>query len=922
MIGMESAMSRFMELWMRGSEDRAVAQLLRAAEEQGVKVHYCDDHNCTTPWSDVETAFREFRDKQGDLADCLERLYEEPECEWDLGPSWSMIAACIAAVGVAVGLVVWWFWSREPQVNDEAYSNTDKGARRINVEAYNTTDKGAKRVNIESGGSDEACVDGNAYELARAVQKNLYVLEQKVEGEWVKRLQVFFIFGRIAIVNRHLMRAMTGPGDTEWRIRSQHNPVGFLFKQRQLVFAYPRDEGDELKDLMLVEFPPCVNQHRDMRSHIIERADMGKFTSLGRVSMVAHDARSSQPVITIKTSDKLVAHDSWYSAAVDGAVYRRMRNYYSYGCDTERGECGGVVIVNDPSFTRKIVAIHSGGVKDDTMPAIAQPISMETVNAYLAYLHVRSTESLIAVDVTGTDQCDAPDDFSNQLYVGRDSRPVYTNGKSNIYKSVIADQLWTPVTRPAHLAPFVRDGEIVRPMVLAREKVALRVNPILDEVILNECVNDVEQMISTADLGVVPVVRSWEVAIAGVPGDALFPPLNRRTSPGYGWDKSGGGKAQYFGRDQEYIFDHPGVLRVRDLYMSKLERGERLCVKWEDSLKDERRPIAKVQSGKTRMFSVGCQVFTVIFRQYFMAFIAQTMRGRIDNEIAVGVNVYSFDWHRIATRMQSRGLGVLAGDFANYDGTLCAEIMWRVLDVIEAFYRRWPGYDPNDAVVRRCLWSDVVYSIHVNGTECYEWTHSNPSGCPITTILNSVYHCIAARYVYLSVGMVNGQFVTMKTYREHIAFICYGDDDVWNVSDEIHSWFNMETITEGFALLGMTYTDELKLGEVSEYRRLDEIKFLKRWFLLDHVTGRYRAPLDIAVIREMPCWIRGKRNQWELCAEVLEEAAEELALHPRSVFNEVMVRFRAAQAVLATRVPCRLLTYDGYQMSLLERATK
>jgi hypothetical protein len=43
--------------------------------------------------------------------------------------------------------------------------------------------------------------------------------------------------------------------------------------------------------------------------------------------------------------------------------------------------------------------------------------------------------------------------------------------------------------------------------------------------------------------------------------------------------------------------------------------------------------------------------YTLVFRKYFLGFAAHCARNRIDNEIAVGTNVYSMDWHHIAERM-------------------------------------------------------------------------------------------------------------------------------------------------------------------------------------------------------------------------------------------------------------------------------
>jgi len=151
-------------------------------------------------------------------------------------------------------------------------------------------------------------------------------------------------------------------------------------------------------------------------------------------------------------------------------------------------------------------------------------------------------------------------------------------------------------------------------------------------------------------------------------------------------------------------------------------------------------------------------------------------------------------------------------------------------------------------------------------------------------------------------------------FHKYVRHVNYGDDDVWCISNSIIDWFNQVTITEAYLALGMTYTDEAKTGNIVPYRSLDEINFLKRSFRFDTVQQRWRAPLALETIREMPMWIHGKVDTYELTASNLEQAVRELAQHPKEVFDRELPPFEVARKVVSKKYPVYFLTYEAYQL--------
>ena len=304
---------------------------------------------------------------------------------------------------------------------------------------------------------------------------------------------------------------------------------------------------------------------------------------------------------------------------------------------------------------------------------------------------------------------------------------------------------------------------------------------------------------------------------------------------------------------------------------------------------------------KTRLFSAGEMIFTMLFRQYFGGWSAHLWRNRIDVESCVGINALGSDWNKLARTLKRNAGGVIAGDFSNYDASLCADVLWATLDIVEAFYENSTAEERN---IRMLLWSDVVNSWHVNGNTIYLWNQSNPSGCPVTSVLNSVVHSVVARMAFLLGAEKCGVDVTLLDFERHIVHVSYGDDDVWSVGREVN-WCTQEVLTEAFAELGMTYTDEQKLG-VRTFRTLEEVKFLKRGFRYEQEIGRWVGPLDIRVVMEMPNWIHRSADPYTQTAINLETANRELALHPLQVYKECRPLLEAGKSALEGRVPCIL----------------
>lgn len=163
-----------------------------------------------------------------------------------------------------------------------------------------------------------------------------------------------------------------------------------------------------------------------------------------------------------------------------------------------------------------------------------------------------------------------------------------------------------------------------------------------------------------------------------------------------------------------------------------------------------------------------------------------------------------------------------------------------------------------------------------------------------------------------------GKAYSMFDFNEHVSLVSYGDDNIYNISDEVSEWFNMHTITEAFEVLGMTYTDETKdlTKTPPKYKTLEEVSYLKRGFCKTP-TGRWLAPLDVDTITEMPNWCRGGLDIEEGTKVNCENAIMELAMHPVETYNHWTQIISSAYSN-ATGNSLEYKSYRGYNQGWLE----
>lgn len=783
-------------------------------------------------------------------------------------------------------------------------SRTNQSRRNV-VEAFGSGDhqtRTTRTVKTESAIPSEMQVwaDKGAGDLiSHRILSNLY----KLYSNDMYLVNGLFIRDNIMLTPRHAL-----PFIKERLTITNGFGTEFSVPVKDLRVVMIDDRAGNQKDAVLIQFPRYVNAHSDIVKHFQTMPEL-QYRS-ANVCLPSLRRVAEKLMFVILGNQK--ADFTSVELEIEGKPVN-IRDAISYRLNTVNGDCGAPVIVNETCVLRKIAGIHIAAAIDGSA-AFGQSITQKDLIDHLAKF--QSTPIVTDLDdlpnfkvVPSTVQCDvnySAEDLVSLTklpaktfgYVGACSKVAFAPSETDIQPSVI-NGYTTTLTKPAYLR---RSGmNLLHKNV---EKCALN-TPYIPDAEVKRAVKEVEAKLLTGESRkYLNKILSFEDAIKGNDSSEFVGSINRRTSPGYPWvlEKKHGsvGKTQWLGDDEEFLFDE----EVRAVVNNRIElakKGIRTPTVWTDTLKDERRPIEKVEALKTRVFSHGPFDYTIAFRMYFLGFIAHIMENRVTNEQSIGTNVYNKDWLLTYKKLQQKGRRVFAGDFSTFDGTLNTCIMAEFADVANRFYND----GPENAMVRKVLMLDVFNSIHLCEDLYYACNHSQPSGNPLTTVLNSFYNSVSMRIAfYRVVG-------TAFKFEDEVSMVSYGDDNVVNISDRVSAYFNQNSCTEAYATFGMIYTDEAKSGDVTpDYRMISEVAYLKRGFRLDEYNY-VRAPMSLNTLTETPQWVRKSPDSQLACKVNLEDSVRELAQHPKAVFTELSEKMINA-FYDATSVYPDTKTYETY----------
>lgn len=782
----------------------------------------------------------------------------------------------------------------------------------------------------------QGCSDVPALRLVTdLLWKNTYKMMCKQGNHAYYIGNVTFIKGWVAAMPFHFLHglalrgffdatvSLTQDGETELI----QFPLSLLLKRNGDSFEVTRNvvrlehlNGDPQDCVLFCLHKQMCQPHRNIMPHIVTQGDLKTMIGAMRGTMSTFHRKDDILSRMYHSFGEITPVDNTIDIDLDveKGVFFSQRSYYTYRVATVEGDCGSLIGIFSKRMTRKLIGMHIAG--DEEGIAYACPWTFERISigiAKLEKIHGPVAQMEYSVD-SMVDVSLAPKmPQGGFVPVGKSSIRLGQAVKTTLLKSRIYGLLRPATMAPAILKTTRINGEFVDPMMNGLKKCGITPT-LLNVDDLAACANDVARLIRAnyceRNVEQYRRVLTYHEAVQGA-NDDYMTSVNRLTSPGipYSQMRDGKpGKTKWLGSNEEFDFVSKDSIKMQQDVANLIDdcrNGIIRGVYCADTLKDEKRDLEKVAVGKTRVFSACPVHFVLAFRQYFLGFSAWCMHNRIDNEIAVGTNQYSLDWHKIALRLQKKGKAVIAGDFSNFDGSLNAQILWSILDIVN----EWYDDGDENAKIRLSLWSHVVHSTHIFEDNVYMWTHSQPSGNPFTVIINSIYNSIVMRMAWRIVMKEHGKS-GMDQFHKYVSMISYGDDNGLNIANAVVDLFNQQTIADALATIAHTYTDEGKTGEIVKFRTLSEINFLKRGFVYSEELQRFVAPLEERVIYEMLNWTRNTIDPDEILMTNVETAAREMALHGSSKFNNFCKEIRQIEGKF--RLPPHLLTYPEYVLDM------
>jgi V8-like Glu-specific endopeptidase len=781
----------------------------------------------------------------------------------------------------------------------------------------------------------EAYTDSNSTEYFK--QKVYYNLYRVVAGSagFSNAMHLLFIKGRVAVTARHLLYDTRLPNQKAYiTIDNANIAAPYKIPMEEIrVLSLPNDDST-YKDLVFLVFPDKVHQHKDITSMFNTRQELENLGAI-QAQLTCYELFGVASKLDMFVNMKFVVDgkpktEKLRSLADDGTIIT-YTDYFEYLAETFPGCCGAPIMALDARQPKKILGIHIAG---KTGTGYAQAISYEEVEAVLSEIRPQCLVSAPSIDSIGTEKLEIPHSMMQSGYypLGTVTQAVFTAKQSQISESPIHGLVTEPMTKPANLDDFEHNGEKVN-LDFNMDKYFGKNDVFIPDEDLEILENYGVQCFAIDDENQYLMRKlTYDESIRGIPGEDL-PSMNRQTSPGYPYTltKKGMGKTQWLGKEGEFDVDNEELKTDVTYLIDQAAQGIREPVVFTALFKDERRPIAKVDQGKTRIFAGGPMHFTIAIRMFYLGFCAVFMRQRIRNGSLVGADVHSQDWTTFVKYLNQvadvNEPNFLAGDHSNFDGSLNLQLLWVVYRIIERLYKRV------DNLTTYVLWSSICNSVLLFKKVLYMLTHSQPSGNPLTTVINTMYDEILFFYVLLLLlrEIIRGDdeeaatkaSIIIKKITDHFRMGGFGDDLIAVLSHDLRSLITPDDITQKMLSLGHKFTDEAKSDGKQVYRTLHEVSLLKRKFVYEPTMSRWLAPLELSVILEMLNWdkCKTKQEKYEQLSTNIQTACVEFVYHGKEVYTKWTQRIQAAlvEQGLEGKVKMPLMAFSDFQEMVYRR---
>lgn len=385
---------------------------------------------------------------------------------------------------------------------------------------------------------------------------------------------------------------------------------------------------------------------------------------------------------------------------------------------------------------------------------------------------------------------------------------------------------------------------------------------------------------------------SDRAAVNGLPGVKFIDRINVNTSMGHPWCKS---KKSFLisEPDEKYPegvnFDEHVWERVRKIE-ERYANGQRAFPVYTGHLKDEVLAIAKIQKKKIRMFTGAPIDASLVIRKKLLSFVRLLQKNKFIFEAAPGTVAQSIEWTHIYEYLTAHGFDrIVAGDYGKFDKHMIATFVLAAYRVIIEIHRE-AGFSEDEVREIMCIGYDTAFPVvNVNG-DLIEFFGTNPSGHPLTVIVNSIVNSLYMRYAFC---LTNPKGNDCTEFTSFVNLMTYGDDNAMGVSQQA-PWFNHTAIQSAMAVIGVEYTMADKESVSRPYIHIDDCSFLKRSWRYESDVQAYVCPLEVKSIhKSLTMWVPSDTiDKYAQMVAVISSANSEFFFHGRETFEKHHAFFR------------------------------
>ena len=262
---------------------------------------------------------------------------------------------------------------------------------------------------------------------------------------------------------------------------------------------------------------------------------------------------------------------------------------------------------------------------------------------------------------------------------------------------------------------------------------------------------------------------------------------------------------------------------------------------------------------------------------------------------------------------------LIAGDYGKFDKKMLAEWILAAFEVIIRILM-FAGWTDEECIPIWALAEDIAFPVvNMNG-DLVMFFGSNPSGHPLTVIINCIVNALYMRYCYMQLSP-GGSAKGLMNFKRDVALLTYGDD---NAAGSRVAWFNHTAIVNVLRSIGVTYTMADKESASVPFIHIDNVSFLKRSWVWNEEANAFFCPLEEASIRKMLMIAMRSRtvSDDKHMADVIRAAHQEWFWYGRARFEEEAAYLRSLiQCDLEVHfLECPLPTWDDL-MARFHRAS-